>query len=153
MITKSYIEELVSGFLSDSDIYIVDIDMEEAESVSIYIDKMSGLTVKDCMSLNRKIDDALTEAKLNVGITVSSAGIDNPFKVLNQYLKNIGRTIEVKLVDGAEFEALMVDADDNGAHFEWEERVKINGKNKKVQRKEFYEYKQIKTAKVVIAFK
>ena len=59
-------------------------------------------------------------------LEVSSPGLDQPLKSLRQYKKNIGRLIEVLLVDGQKILGKLIDASEDGIVLE-----ETKGKNKK----------------------
>jgi ribosome maturation factor RimP len=54
--------------------------------------------------LYKLIEEAAIYPEGDFSLEVSSPGIDEPLKLHRQYLKNIGRTIEVKLIDGTQKE-------------------------------------------------
>ena len=82
-------------------------------------------------------------------LEVSSPGIDANFVNIRQYQKNIGRTIQVKLIDNTKIEGTLVALDDTNINV----LQKVKGKGKKAQEvgKEL-PFDQIKATKVVISF-
>ena len=71
-----------------------------------------------------------------------------------QYRKNIGRMIDVKTVNNQKFEAILVDANEDGIKLEWKTREpKQVGKGKvTVQKEVALTYNDIIEAKVKIKF-
>jgi ribosome maturation factor RimP len=61
-------------------------------------------------------------------LEVSSAGLDQPLKMHRQYLKNIGRSVEISLADDTEKEGLLVEVSDDDITIEYTE-----GKGKKAE--------------------
>ena len=64
--------------------------------ISVFIDSLKGININDCAVLSRLLEDQLDREKEDFELTVSSAGLDQPFIVIEQYKKNIGKQIKVK---------------------------------------------------------
>jgi ribosome maturation factor RimP len=86
---------------------------------------------------------------------VSSAGLDKPFRHINQYIKNVGRTINVKTKDGRTIEGEIVKVADEKIILSAEEMQLLEGKKKKEKVEVIYEIMltEIKEANIVISFK
>ena len=65
-----------------------------------YIDKEEGITINDCETVTKAIDDVLEEANPTndspYTLVVSSLGIDRPLKTNRDFDRNIGKEIEIK---------------------------------------------------------
>lgn len=84
----------------------------------------------------------------NFSLEVSSPGIDEPLKLVRQYKKNIGRTVEVILQDDTRVEGKLVEANDDFIQLEYTE-----GKNKKaVNIVKDIPFEQVKQTTVLITF-
>ena len=84
----------------------------------------------------------------NFSLEVSSPGLDEPLKLKRQYKKNVGRFVEVTLLDGTKKEGKLLEASEDGILIEWEE-----GKGKKKETKqETILFEQVKTTKIQIKF-
>ena len=57
-------------------------------------------------------------------LEVGSAGITSPFKVLRQYVKNIGKEVEMLLKNGTKLAGVLKSADENGVVVTVEKQVK-----------------------------
>ena len=53
-----------------------------------------GVSVKDCVDVSRNIEHNLDREK-DFELQVSSPGLDQPFMVMQQYLKNIRKQVSV----------------------------------------------------------
>ena len=98
------VEKLVLPFANDLGLEIVEVEYAKksnGNNLTIYIDKKGGVTIEDCESLHRLIDAPLDELDPTNGIgyilNVSSCGLDRPLKNLKDYLRNVGKVVEVKL--------------------------------------------------------
>lgn len=78
---------------------IIEIVESKDNSYTIYIESLEGILIDDCATMSKYIFEQLTE-EINIELTVSSAGIDKPLRAPIQFLKNIGRKVEVKTNNG-----------------------------------------------------
>jgi len=136
------------------DLFLIDFDILEGNSIRIVIDGDNGVLVKDCMYVSRAIEHNLDREEHDFSLEVTSAGATSPLNEIRQYKKNIGRVLVVKAVDNKNFEAKLVEANKEGIALEWKAREpKPIGKGKvTVQKKVKLLYKNIIEAKVKIKF-
>ena len=67
----------------------------------------------------------------NYSITVGSAGLDQPFKVLKQYLKAIGTEVQVLLKDGRKLKGVLEEASESGIRLKYSVKEAVEGKKRK----------------------
>ncbi len=98
------IESLVEEHLKKDETDLVDVEfVKEGPNhyLRIYIDKPSGVTIEDCEGVSRYLDDQLDQhdewIQVAYYLEVSSPGLDRPLKKAKDYLRNIGKPVEVKL--------------------------------------------------------
>ncbi len=98
------IESLVEEHLKKDETDLVDVEfVKEGPNhyLRIYIDKPSGVTIEDCEGVSRYLDEQLDQhdewIQVAYYLEVSSPGLDRPFKKAEDYLRNIGKPVEVKL--------------------------------------------------------
>ena len=113
MATKTNIEivqELLEKILFN-DIFLVEIKIKPTNNYKIYLDADSGLEIRDCTKINKGLYKHMEAMELypdgDFSLEVSSAGLDQPLKLHRQYLKNIGRSLEIILKDETEKEGLL----------------------------------------------
>lgn len=75
---------------------------KEAEGfvLTLYIDSPNGITLDDCEKVSRAVDPILDEhdpIKEAYYLSVSSVGLDRPFKIDRDYERNLGKDIDIKL--------------------------------------------------------
>ncbi len=78
-------------------------------SFEIYIDSKNGISADDCAEFSRELKNKLetTEiAKLDYKLVVSSPGIDEPIKYLDQYYKHINREFKISFEDGKNVQSI-----------------------------------------------
>ena len=112
------------------DIFFVDMKVKPTNNIKIFLDADSGLGIEKCIKINRRLYRQVEEMGFypegDFSLEVSSPGIDEPLKMLRQYVKNIGRTVEVTLNDDTTKEGILLEANEEGIVIEFTE-----GKNKK----------------------
>jgi ribosome maturation factor RimP len=158
MIDRKEIEGLVEERIQELDngLYVVEMTISSTNVIRIEIDKINGgVTVADCVSVSRNVEHNLDREKADFELHVSSAGLDKPFRHINQYIKNVGRTINVKTKDGRTIEGEIVKVADEKIILSAEEMQLLEGKKKKEKVEVIYEIMltEIKEANIVISFK
>jgi ribosome maturation factor RimP len=147
------IEELVGKIIEgDNDIFLVSIRIKPTNNFKIYLDADSGLSIDKCIKINRALYRTIEENGWypdgNFSLEVSSPGVDEPLKMLRQYKKNIGRKLEVVVLDESKKEGKLISVDENSIQIEYTE-----GKNKKaVTHTVEIAFSGIKQATVLISF-
>jgi ribosome maturation factor RimP len=144
---KKLLESLLEG-----DIFLVDMRVKPTNNIKIFLDADSGLGIEKCIKINRALYKKMEELALypdgDFSLEVSSPGLDEPLKIHRQYLKNIGREIEVTYLDASKIEGKLLLADDNSITISFTE-----GKGKKAIQKELnILFSDIKQTKVLIKF-
>ena len=158
MINKNKIIELANQRIKELDngCYLVDVNISSNNSILVEIDNLEkGLSIEDCVSVSRNVEHNLDRDSSDFDLKVSSPGIDQPFKVLKQYYKNIEKRVKVVLNDYGSYEGVLKNVTDNDITLEWEEKQRIEGKKKKITRveKKTISYKEIKETRIIISFK
>ena len=148
MITNLQIKNLFEQWQKDEDIFLVDIAIKPGNKITVLIDKISGLNITDCVDLSRHIEGNLDREKEDFELSVSSPGADAPFKVLQQYHKNIGRKVKVVTKDDKAITGKLSYVNDNKIDIESDEK----GKNQLVNPINI-EINNIKEIRVIISFK
>ena len=98
MILKKEVVKLAEERIKELDNgnYLVDVTISAKNSIRVKIDNLNGgVSVKDCVSVSRNIEHNLDREQEDFELQVSSPGIDQPFMVQQQYLKNVGRNVSV----------------------------------------------------------
>ncbi|MFT5581865.1 MAG: ribosome maturation factor RimP [Psychromonas sp.] len=158
MIAKKTILKLIDERIAELDngLFVVELKITTGNIIRVELDKYDGnVAVNDCMSVSRNVEHNLDREQEDFELHVSSAGLDKPLRVLPQFIKNIGRSVTVKLNNKTTVEGLMIEADAEGIVLQTEEKVKIEGKKKKelVVSETPYAMSDIKETKIVISFK
>lgn len=142
---KKVIEEKLTeeGF---EDCYIISIIISQNTKVRVYIDCDSGVPIRKCVSISRRIEHYLDETLLlgeKYVLEVSSPGLDNPL-VKRQYNKNIGRELSIKMAEDTKIKGNLIAVNESG--------IVIEISNKKEKKQLDIKFEDILEAKVIIKF-
>lgn len=158
MINRKEIEGLVEERIQElnNGLYVVEMTISSSNVIRIELDKLQGgVTVTDCVSVSRNVEHNLDREKADFELHVSSAGLDKPLRHINQYVKNIGRELEVFKKDGTKVEGEIVKVSDDRIVLSSTEMQIVENKKKKERVEVINEIllADIKEAKIVISFK
>ena len=150
MIDKEKLRETIEQQLEGSDRFLVDVTVKGGNRINVLLDSDTSITIDDCVAMTRHIEAAYPRDEEDYDLMVSSAGIDQPYKMLRQYVKNVGREVEVQLTDATKVQGKLTKADAAGIAIE--RQVKVKGSPKVDETLEF-PFDQIKQTKEIISFK
>jgi len=152
MISKDKIQYLVGQVLSE-DMFIVDITVKTGNSIEVLVDSDNGISIDQCIQISRHIEQNLDRDAEDFSLEVSSPGLSQPFKILRQYQKNIGKRVELIARTGEKEEGILKSVNETGIELDVTAKEKINGAKIPVTKSKAYSFEQIKTVKLVISFK
>jgi len=151
---KDSVKDLLEKGLEDrNDLFLVEFSISSENTIKIIIDGDQGVTVEDCMFISRAVEHNLDREEQDFSLEVASAGATSPLLNKRQYVKNIGRILDVKTQNDS-FEGKLIQATDNDIILQWKSREpKPVGKGKvTVQKQANIAYENIVEAKVMIKF-
>jgi len=153
MIDKAHIAELVNEKLAD-DQFLVDVTVSSSNVIHIMVDSDNGISINQIVEISRHVEGKLDRDAEDFELSVFSAGLSEPFRLVRQYRKNVGTEIEVVLSNGQKMAGVLQKADDQGIDLEVTTKEKIEGSKKKelVTRVHQFGYAEIKEAKTILKF-
>jgi len=152
---KEKVKELLNQALEENtSLFLIEFEITEGNQIRVIIDGDDGITVKDCIAVSRAIEHNLDREEIDFSLDVASAGVSEPLSIPRQFIKNIGRKLNVKTQDQKVFEGTLTKANDNEIELQWKVREpKPIGKGKiTVQKEQVLNYKDIAKAIVMITF-
>ncbi len=155
MVNEHQIRTLVEERLKGTNYFIVGISVKPSNKIEVLIDSISSVSINDCADLSRYLESSLNREEEDYELMVSSAGIESPFQVDAQYIKNIGRNVEITTTDGRKITGKLTGFQQQEVELEIEQRQnKVIGKGKEtVKGKINLNLNQIKQAKIILSFK
>jgi len=153
MIDKVKIAELVNEKLTD-DQFLVDVTVSSSNVIHVMVDSDTGISINQIVEISRFVEGNLDREVEDFELSVFSAGLSEPFRLVRQYKKNVGTEIDVLLVSGQKLSGLLTNADEQGINLEVTTKEKTEGSKKKelVTRVHKFDYQEIKEAKKVLKF-
>lgn len=132
--------------------FVIGVNIRPVNNISLFLDGDAGVTIEKCVRVNKAIYKQIVENEIyadgEFSLEVSSPGIDEPLKMIRQYIKNIGREIEVDTIDDSHFEGKLIATDVAGIEME----VETGKGNKKEIVKHLISFDQIRQTRVKVVF-
>lgn len=112
--------------------FIVDVSVSNDNDIVLTIEKEVGdMDLEDCVSVNDAFRAAFDKDAEDYSLTVTSAGLDQPFKVLKQYEKAVGSAVEARLKGGKKIIGVLTGVDEAGICLRYSQKETVEGKKKK----------------------
>jgi ribosome maturation factor RimP len=127
------LEKLTDDVLAEYPEYFrVTVKIKPTNNVKVFLDGDQGISIEKCVFFNRKLYKLIEAENMypegEFSLEVSSPGLDEPLKMHRQYVKNIGRDVEVIFNDGQKKEGKMIQATEKDILLET-----VTGKGKKME--------------------
>jgi ribosome maturation factor RimP len=154
------IRGMIEEILQEEPVYfLVDLKIKPTNNIKVFLDGDQGITIEKCVRVNRMLYKKLEEAAIypegDFSLEVSSAGLDEPLKSMRQFKKNIGRPVEISLLDGAVKEGVLKEVTEEGLILEESTAKPAMGKipsKKREVREQTYLFNNIKSTKIQVVF-
>ena len=156
MITSEALGNVIANYLTDNGLFLVDIEISKDNDITIAVEsRESDVKIDNCIDIDHIVAAAFDRDVEDYSLTVTSAGLDQPFKVLDQYIKFVGSEVEVVVKGGGKMKGILSSANAEGFELTVSKMVKVEGSKKKVQQDTVtpFTYDGIKSCKPVIKFK
>ena len=147
--------DALSGEIVARGLYIVDVSISKDNDIEVIIEKEEGIVeLDDCVGVSRFFETCFDREKEDYSLTVSSAGLDQPFKVLKQYLKAVGTKVEAQIKGGRKMVATLTAADEGSITLSYTAKEAVEGKKKKelVEHNDTYTMDQVNSVRPHIEF-
>jgi|TARA_B110000459_G_scaffold204131_1_gene264834 ribosome maturation factor RimP len=160
VINAKKIRQLAEDFLEGSPGFIVDVKVASGNVIRIALENDDRTSITDCVELSRHIEGSFDREEEDFSLDVGSPGLDQPLKVLRQYLKIIGKQIAVNPIDGKKIEGELMSVEEEEGEFmglvlKTREKIRIEGRKAREWVDEEHQFKadDLEWTKVIISFK
>ena len=155
MIDKQRVIELTQEWLNGKEYFLVDVAISKDDKITVEIDHADGVWIEDCADLSRHIEAGLSRDTEDYELEVGSAGLGQPFKVLQQYIIHIGKEVEVLTKAGKKFKGVLKAANEQEFVIGITKKEKVEGsKRPQLVEEEIHSaYDKVKYTKYIINFK
>lgn len=151
----SEILDAIGGEIVARNCFLVDISVSKDNDIVLTIESENGkIELEDCVSLSRFFESKFDREMEDYSLTVSSAGLDQPFKVMKQYLKAVGTKVEVQLKGGKKIVAQLTAADEESITLKYSVKEAVEGRKKKelVEHENRFTMDQVNSVRPYIEF-
>ena len=155
MMNESVIVDAIKEEIVARGFFIVEVSVSKDNDVTLTIESETGLVeLDDCVSLSRFFETKFDREVEDYSLTVSSAGLDQPFKVQKQFEKAVGSKVEVALKGGKKMIATLVAADKESITLKYSVKEAVEGKKKKelVEHEDRFTMDQVNSVRPYITF-
>lgn len=130
---KDLIIKSIEPAVNQRGCFIVDVSLSRDNDIVLTVEKEVGeMDLEDCVAINDAFLAIFDKDAEDYSLTVSSAGLDQPFKVEIQYRKAIGSSVSVLLKGGRKLVGVLTGADPEGISLRYSRKEVQEGKKKKV---------------------
>lgn len=153
---KEQIANAVQAAVEGRGCFIVDIAVSPDNDIEIAIEKEEGsVDMADCVAINDVVLAAFDRDVEDYALTVTSAGLDQPFKVLRQYQKAVGSKVEVWMRGGRKLVATLVSASEESVTVRYVALEAVEGRKKKekVEHEDVIALSEINSVRYFVEFK
>ena len=146
---------VVEKTLEGTDMFVVDCTITPDNTIDLILDSDTSVSIDACAMLNRAIGDAFDRDVEDYSLTVASAGIGEPLKLVRQYKKLVGESVEVLLKSGVKILATLDEVSEEAITISYDEAVVVEGKKKKQMQRttHTYSFDEIKWTKEYLDYK
>ena len=151
----SEIKDAISNEIVARGCYLVDVTISKDNEIEVIIESEEGrIELDDCVAISRYFETCFDREKEDYELTVTSAGLDLPFKVLKQYIKAVGTKVEVQLKGGKKLIATLTAADEESITLSYTAKEAVEGKKKKelVEHNDRFTMDQVNSVRPYIEF-
>jgi len=156
MISEELIVQHVREKLQGTAMFLVEVKVKASNKIHIFMDNESeGLAISACVEMSRYIESKLDRETEDFELEVSSPGMDQPFRVFEQYIKGIGRQVSVILKDNTKHVGKLIAADETGVTLEKTrtERTEASKKKKELITEHLQlRFQEIKETRKIVSF-
>ena len=152
---KTTVEQLLAAALdAHPGLFLIDLKVGSDRAIKVVLDGDQGVSLKDCVAVSRMIEHNLDREAEDFSLEVTSIGVGAPLTLARQYVKNVGRKLEVTTQAGEILSGQLIHANESDFELSWKTReAKAVGKGKTtVTKNKTLPYQDVKTAKVIVQF-
>ncbi len=153
-ITKESISRATEEKITGTGYFMVDASIHPGNRIVIEIDSKDGVSIDYCVELSKYISAVFEEEIDDYELEVASAGISQPFRVLQQYEKFLGKEVEVLTAQGIKLAGLLTDVNESNFTVQTTKKVKLPDAKRKTEVTEdlVFNYNEVKYTKYNFRF-
>lgn len=128
----SEIQDAMEGAIVARGCFIVGINISKDNDIELAVESENGtVELEDCVELSRIFEEKFSRDTEDYSLTVTSAGLDQPFKVWKQYVKAVGQKVEAAVKGGKKIIAVLSKAEEGSITLDYTTLEKTEGSKRK----------------------
>ncbi|HEX7414865.1 MAG TPA: ribosome assembly cofactor RimP [Bacteroidia bacterium] len=154
MISEQTIHTIVEDYIKGTSVFLVQVKVKPANKIEVFVDEPNHIAIETCRNISKHIEANLNRGDEDFELMVSSPGIDEPFKVLAQYQKYIGKQVSVLKTDGIKLIGSLANVTNNNIELETKttERKQAGKGRQTIVENLTITLNQIKETKLILPF-
>ena len=150
MIDKELLRSVIEDKLSPTDCFLVSLIVSSTNNIVVSIDSATSVNLDFCIELTQYIEQKFDRDAEDYSLKMGSYSISEPFVDSRQYVKNIGRTIEILTLEYKKIRGILLKADLARFTVETETKEQLEGQKRKtiVIRQTSFVYNDVKSTKL-----
>ena len=152
----SEIKDALQSELVARGCFLVDVSVSKDNDIVVTIESENGkIELDDCVALSRYFETRFDREVEDYSLTMTSAGLGQPFKVLQQYQNHVGLEVEVLTKEGKKLKGILKEATAEEFTVTVSRKEKKEGAKRPVLVEEdmHFAYDSVKYTKYIINFK
>lgn len=130
MDNKKVLNLIEEALAQHQELFLIDYHISPSGNIELTVDGDHGISIDQCVAISRYIERRLNEDEEDFALTVTSPDITKPISHNRQYIKNIGRTLQI-LTETEKIEGKLTDVSEIGVQLTYLTKVpKEKGKGK-----------------------
>ena len=129
---SSDIQEKILPAVRERGCFLVDVAVSADNDVTLTIESEEGtVRMDDCVAIDKAFHEIWDQDAEDYALTVTSAGLDQPFRVARQFEKALGSEVEVLLRGGRKLTGTLLAYADGTLTLRYSAREAVPGSKKK----------------------
>ena len=153
MIRPEDVRDLADAFLAGTQGFVVDVVVREGNAIKVFLDHEVATSIENCVALSRHLNAALDREAQDFSLDVSSPGLDMPLKLHRQYVKNIGRDVDVRTVGSERIEGTLTAVEEDAIVLDVPVRQEGSKSRKVTVVSRTVPFTDIASTRIVVSFK
>lgn len=150
MINQEELKNFLEEILAEKQMFLVELKISKTLSIDIRLDKMEGISIDETSEICHKIVEKFSPEIEDYDLEVSSPGLSDTFKVIQQYQKNVGKEVEILATSGEKIKGILSQVEQDKIIISQSKTVKVDNKKTKVEEKITLNFSDIKQTKLVL---
>lgn len=150
MIDKSLVSSIIDEKLATTDCFLVSLTISGDNHITVEIDSETSVDLNFCVELTRFIEQKIDREVEDYSLEIGSFSITKPFVDRRQFVKNIGRAVEVYTTDNKRVKGTLLEVNSDNFVVETETKELLKGQKRKklVKKQTSFLYNNVKQTKL-----